>query len=276
MLFGKEMNLPFDLQVIPKETMGKDANSILASFFENWRKKPGKTERFSETGTDSSYQQCKIKRTIFPYVSINRCSLKLKRRQLGIPKSYTQSGKDHTTLSKSLEITRTDWCSDNKLLKASIHANRLKTYHDPQDRRLQPNEHQTTGIGTNAQDEIDGLLQDQTEQLQNREIVAPHPSLDKHAKQTAVSNDSSNDWSPIKKILKSRYVQGKRQYLVRWEVNYPKCWLAEEDLGPGLIRAYHATRTMAGKKRKRKTTYFSKHQLFLRSYQLHSVFIFEK
>lgn len=52
----------------------------------------------------------------------------------------------------------------------SIHANRLKTYHDPQDRRLQPNEHQTTGIGTNAQDEIDGLLQDQTEQLQNREI----------------------------------------------------------------------------------------------------------
>lgn len=84
--------------------------------------------------------------------------------------------------------------------------------HDPQDRRLQPNEHQTTGIGTNAQDEIDGLLQDQTEQLQNREIVAPHPSLDKHAKQTAVSNDSSNDWSPIKKILKSRYVQGKRHY----------------------------------------------------------------
>lgn len=74
-----------------------------------------------------------------------------------------------------------DWCSDNKLLNASIHANRLKTYHDPQDRRLQPNEHQTTGIGTNAQDEIDGLLQDQTEQLQNREIVAPHPSLDKHA-----------------------------------------------------------------------------------------------
>lgn len=67
MLFGKEMNLPFDSQVIciPKETMGKDANSILASFFENWRKKPGKTERFSETGTDSSYQQCKIKRTIF-------------------------------------------------------------------------------------------------------------------------------------------------------------------------------------------------------------------
>lgn len=214
MLFGKEMNLPFDSQVIPKETMGKDANSILTSFFENWRKKPGKTERFSETGTDSSYQQCKIKRTIFPYVSINRCSLKLKRRQLGIPKSYTQSGKDHTTLSKSLDITRTDWCSDNKLLKASIHANRLKTYRDPQDRRLQPNEHQTTGIGTNAQDENDGLLQDQTEQLQNREIVTPHPSLDKHAKQTAVSNDSSNDWSPIKKILKSRYVQGKRQYLV--------------------------------------------------------------
>lgn len=67
MLCGKEMNLPFDSQVIciPKETMGKDANSILASFFENWRKKPGKTERFSETGTDSSYQQCKIKRTIF-------------------------------------------------------------------------------------------------------------------------------------------------------------------------------------------------------------------
>lgn len=210
------------------------------------------------------------------HLSINRCSLKLKRRQLGIPKSYTQSGKDHTTLSKSLEITRTDWCSDNKLLKASIHANRLKTYHDQQDRRLQPNKHQTTGIGTNAQDEIDGLLQDQTDQLQNREIVAPHPSLDKHAKQTAVSNDSSNDWSPIKKILKSRYVQGKRHYLVRWKVNYPKCWLAEEDLGPGLIRAYHATRTMAGKKRKRKTTYFSKHQLFLRSYQLHSVFIFEK
>lgn len=28
-------------------------------------KKHGKTERFSETGTDSSYQQCKIKRTIF-------------------------------------------------------------------------------------------------------------------------------------------------------------------------------------------------------------------
>lgn len=75
-----------------------------------------------------------------------------------------------------------------------------------------------------------------------------------------MSNDSSIDWFPIKKIIKWRYVQGKRQYLVQWEGNYPKNWLPEENLGPGLIHEYNATRTMAGKKRKRKTTYFSKHQ----------------
>lgn len=36
LLFGKVMNLPFDSQVILEETMGKDGNIILTSFFENW------------------------------------------------------------------------------------------------------------------------------------------------------------------------------------------------------------------------------------------------
>lgn len=35
--------------------MGKDVNSILVSFFENWRKKFGKIECFLEMGIDSSY-----------------------------------------------------------------------------------------------------------------------------------------------------------------------------------------------------------------------------
>lgn len=30
------MNLPYDSQVILEETMGKDGNIILTSFFENW------------------------------------------------------------------------------------------------------------------------------------------------------------------------------------------------------------------------------------------------
>lgn len=84
----------------------------------------------------------------------------------------------------------------------------------------------------------------------------PHTAENANMQQTATPSNPSNGWFPIKKIVKSRYVQGKRQYLVDWEGKYTKSWLQEEDLGPGLIREYHATRTMAGKKRKRNKTNF--------------------
>lgn len=40
-------------------------------------------------------------------------------------------------------------CVDNKILKTSNHANRLKAYHDQQERRLQHNELPIHNIGTN-------------------------------------------------------------------------------------------------------------------------------
>uniref|UniRef100_A0A8W8JJP2 Chromo domain-containing protein n=1 Tax=Magallana gigas TaxID=29159 RepID=A0A8W8JJP2_MAGGI len=155
-------------------------------------------------------------------------------------------------------------CSDNKLLKASIHANRLKAYHDPQDRRLQPVEDQNLDAGKNDNEraEQDNQLQNQTgKPLAPNNTVTdfPHTAENANMQQTAAPSNPSNDWFPIKKIVKSRYVQGKRQYLVDWEGKYAKSWLQEEDLGPGLIREYHATRTMADLKVQNAVVYFLHH-----------------
>lgn len=264
MLFGKEMNLAFDTQIIPKETMGKDAKQHFDALLDELKMVEDTAKQNVSQKREQTTATNNVKSKEPSFRMLQQVLVKVEKTPVGFSKKLHAKWEGPYYIVK---ITGNNTyglrkCSDNKLLKASIHANRLKAYHDPQDRRLQPVEDQNLDAGKNDNElaEQDNQLQNQTgKPLAPNNTVTdfPHTAENANMQQTAAPSNPSNGWFPIKKIVKSRYVQGKRQYLVDWEGKYAKSWLQEEDLGPGLIREYHATRTMAGKKRKRNKTYFN-------------------
>ena len=64
----------------------------------------------------------------------------------------------------------------------------------------------------------------------------------------------------VNKILKQRFKNRKRQYLLEWtEDIYKPSWQNEEDVSPELKRLFHLTHTRTGKRRKRQPyQYFKK------------------
>ena len=44
------------------------------------------------------------------------------------------------------------------------------------------------------------------------------------------------------KLLKTRWVSGKRQYLVKWKDNSPSSWQYENDVSEALKTAFHTAK----------------------------------
>ena len=134
-------------------------------------------------------------------------------------------------------------CSDNRLAKSPVHANRLKHYQDETDRPTNPPKeykHNTTDIGS---DEIPtGREQEVTSQdvpAQNsNETTKPIPppkDIDRILRKT---RDHRGDWYRVK---------------YKHKVYKPE-WLLQSEVPDNLIREFHIHRTNKGHTRKRKNT----------------------
>jgi hypothetical protein len=74
----------------------------------------------------------------------------------------------------------------------------------------------------------------------------------KTSTQRNVNKDKTNaQWYETTKLLKTRWVSGKRQYLVQWKDNSPPSWQYENDVSEALKAAFHTAKTRK-KRRKRK------------------------
>ena len=131
-------------------------------------------------------------------------------------------------------------------VKSFIHANRLKSYKDSRDFRPPPNDTANESI----EDTEDSDNDDTNEN--------PIKSQVDQAKQTKtqiqrnVNKDKTNaQWYEATKLLKTRWVSGKRQYLVQWKDNSPSSWQYENDVSEALKTAFHTAKARK-KRRKRK------------------------
>jgi len=131
-------------------------------------------------------------------------------------------------------------------VESFIHANRLKPYQDPRDFRPPPN---------NTANESNEDTEDSDNDDINDNAIKSQVDQAKQTKtsiQRNVNKDKTNaQWYEATKLLKTRWVSGKRQYLVQWKDNSPPSWQYENDVSEALKAAFHTAKARK-KRRKRK------------------------
>ena len=224
LLFGRDMNLPFDTTVAPFNNMAKDH----AQYFQEVLHQLKLAEELATTNIKASKEDYKAqydKHTGNPTFRPGDLVLLLNQKtKPGLSPKLTDkyTGPYYITLTGPNDTYKLNSVENNKPMKSLVHVNRLKKYNDPKDR--------LTTLPTTPQP------------------VQQPSSQPSHT-------ETNTDYHQVEKILATKKRSGKQIYKVKWSnPQLPKEWLPAEDISPQLIREYHVTRTMKGTKRKRKQT----------------------
>ncbi|XP_048243286.1 uncharacterized protein LOC125376042 isoform X2 [Haliotis rufescens] len=249
LLFGKEMNLPFDTTLLPKSTLGKDAQGHLQDLLKNLNvaKSLAKDNMSAAQDKSMNLQDVRAKEPSFavgdqvlmtdPTVKTG-LSPKLSKKWIG-PYRIIRIGLNYT-----FKLLNTN---TNKEHKSFIHANRLKTYTPPTPRRqtAQPAQHLATPTQSTASQPDNPrreALQTAQHQSPPTQSTSSHPDNPTTTQHTSVehpimlphSSDNSDTipQSPtssaqpddqlyaVKRIHKAKKKSGVTHYLIEWE-GYP-------------------------------------------------------
>lgn len=253
MLFGKEMNMPFDVAVLPKESISKSAKEHLDDLIKHLKVVKDISKRNVQNSQEKakSHHDKKAKnpdfrvgnRVLLQCMKVpKKLSPKLHAKWVG-PYYITDVGTNNT-----YKIRRV---VDHKIVKSRIHANRLKHYEDPRNYRT-PNNDQN-------QDDDDNQATNNT----NNNPVPDKASTDnknndknddKDKDNNGIDNDNDDDQDEFlaEKLVAKRKRNGKNYYRVKW-VGYKRTtWVPEEDIGEGLLVDFYTKYTKDGKLRKKK------------------------
>ena len=225
--FGRDMNLPFDLQVTPKDSLQREAKEHIHEILSNLKiTQELARQNIAEKQTKS--KEYVDKTTKEPSFRLNQMVL-LRQFKTPVGKSpklidkydgpyyISELGPNYT-----YKLRR---CSDHKEMKSLVNASRLRHYTNGQDIRTQYPE---DGLGQLFGDENETESEDE----ENKE-----------------ADNQSDHLYNVEKLLRMRKRAGKRQFYVKWE-DGSKTWEPEENLSEDLIREYFVTHTKQGKKRK--------------------------
>ncbi|KAK3100025.1 hypothetical protein FSP39_013636 [Pinctada imbricata] len=138
LMFGEEMRLPFDVDLQPKDTLGRDAKQYLDHFLSNLKiahevakKNDSLNQQRNKALHDKNIREPTFKINDLVMMTIHQIpkgqSAKLYDKATG-PFKIVELGPNYTYKLKR--------CSDNKLHKSLISAIHLKHYYDPSIRRV--------------------------------------------------------------------------------------------------------------------------------------------
>lgn len=132
----------------------------------------------------------------------------------------------------------------HKQMKSFVHANRLKTYNDPEQRpeHLQEDEVQKQPLIPN-QEEEQPQTTDQTQQQQQL--------VDQERAQQNTDTTETHEYGIVDKLLRCSKYRGRKLYQIKWKNHRKTTWEPEENIPSFLIREFHVNRTQKGKIRKR-------------------------
>ncbi|CAC5360193.1 unnamed protein product [Mytilus coruscus] len=137
-------------------------------------------------------------------------------------------------------------------VKSFIHANRLKAFKDPSDFRPPPNllidnEALNKEPGNINQPNPDNSNED-LNQAENQEDNS-HSDVDES---TSNQGQNKNDqWYEAIKLLKLKWISGKKYYLVQWKDNSNPTWEPQENVNQALKIAFHSEKAHKRLKRRR-------------------------
>ncbi|CAG2200816.1 unnamed protein product [Mytilus edulis] len=267
MVFGKEMNIPFDISVLPKDNMSKSAKEHLHQLIDHLKivKKVCKQNLEKSQEKSKQYYDKRSKepnfrvgdRVLLQCMKVPKgLSPKLHAKWIG-PYYITNVGQNNTYKLRRM--------SDHKIVKSRIHANRIKPYEDPRNVRepVRQNNDDLNDNSSQNDDSIDIDKNDDETQLPNN-VDDPNLGQDNQNDiddndQTQSETDNDSEFLAEKLVAKKKR-NGKNYYRVKW-VGYKKTtWVAEEDIGEGLLVEFYTKYTKSGKLRKKETK-----QLFYKS-----------
>jgi transposase InsO family protein len=233
LVFGSDMNLPFDNTMKPKENLPKSTKEYVDQLQHNMKIQDKiateNTQKSQEAAKNQYDKKAKTpKFTVGQKVLLqNRAvkkhhSKKFQQKFVG-PFQIIEEGPNYTYRLNNI--------ANGKDIQTLIHANRLKTYKDPQNR---------DSVGLRS-----SLVNDTSQ-------IVPQTS-DSLSQQSQTQDNSANQWIPAEKILATKTKYQKRFYRIKFEDDSiaPE-WVAAHDVSDALKAAYHVKYTQTGKLRKSK------------------------
>ncbi|CAG2235679.1 unnamed protein product [Mytilus edulis] len=242
MLFGKEMNLPFDISVQPKDGMSKTAKNHLETLIDRLKI----VKDIAKTSVENSQEKTKNRYDKKAEAPKFRVGDYVMLQSMKVPKGLSPKlhpkwdGPFYVINVGQNNTCKLRRCSDHKLIKSRIHTNRMKPYIDPRDHRTIPdiqrnvaqnNRDRVDDIDDVQNDNIDSSQNDDEQMQQNDAHMQQNDAL---LQQNDETNDEDNDFIAEKLLAKKRR-QGKNYYKVKW-VGYKKTtWEPEENIGEAII-----------------------------------------
>lgn len=260
MVFGKEMNIPFDISVKPKENIGRSVKEHINNLIEHLKavqtiakNNVSKSQEKTKTYYDKKAAKPKFQvgdRVLMQCMKVPKGSApKLHEKWVG--PFYINHANENTYKLRRL--------SDHKLIKSRIHANRIKIYEDPRDHRQpqvdrQVDEQQTDNTHDGQQNNEENIQQNDNNDVQENDNVQENGNDNVQENHNQNENDELNDdyQFEAEKLVAKKRQNGQNFYRVKW-VGYKKTtWIPEKDIGEGLLVDFHNKHTKDGKIRKRK------------------------
>ena len=250
------MNLPFDISLIPKDGLQKDAKEHVADLK---RRLQIAKEIATENIEDAQARQKEYydKNTDDPHFRLaDKVLLQSKRVPKGLsPKLQPPwDGPFYIVAQGPNNTYKIRRCDTHKELKSPVHANRLKSFHEPIPENNDPApavlgtlavvNRPNDALSQDAQDPV-ALTQQTT---QDDETIADQRDADA----PPASQIPRTQEGYVEKFIKYKALNGKRHFLVKWVGHSNRTWGPVENIPSSLVNQFYLTKTQRGTKRKSK------------------------
>ncbi|CAG2197363.1 unnamed protein product [Mytilus edulis] len=254
MIFGREMPLPIDIALIPEELITQSPEKYIDQLIN----KVKIIHDLAKTNLEDAQLKSKTyydKSTKIPNFKVgDHVLLKQEKVQIGKKKKlepkwtgpFSILENRHDLIYKLLNLKTL------RPVKSFIHANRLKAFKDPSDFRPPPNlltdKEALPNEPANINQPNPDNLNEDLNQAENKEDNS-QSDVDES---TSNNGQNKNDqWYEAIKLLKLKWISGKKHYLVQWKDNSNPTWEPQENVSQALKVAFHSEK--AHKRLKKKT-----------------------
>ncbi|VDI77535.1 Hypothetical predicted protein [Mytilus galloprovincialis] len=243
MIFGREMPLPIDTALIPEELITQSPEKYIDQLINRIKI----IHDLAKTNLEDAQLKSKTyydKSTRAPNFKVgDHVLLKQEKVQIGKKKKlepkwtgpFSILENRHDLIYKLLNLKTL------RPVKSFIHANRLKLYKDPEDHRPPPNLLINNDDLNN--DQSNGNQQDSdnsNDDLSENESHEDNSQSDLNESDSNQNQDKNDVWYEAIKLLKLKWITGKKYYLVQWKDNSDPSWEPQENVSQALKIAFHS------------------------------------
>lgn len=240
MTFGMEMNLPFDVNAIPKDKkLGHNAKQHMNEIIENINLANDIAKQNIEKNQEKSKERFDQKTKVPDFKLFDKVLIKSHKVPIGLSPKLVDKYQGPYYISEigpNFTYKIRD-CKERKEVKSFMNAIQLKHYNDPEIDRQHLTENSCTDVQNEGQTQND----------------APNPDEETQIDPTPSSDDDTQDETDqfpfdIRKLLKYRHKD--QHFRIEW-TDGTRTWEPQENVRPDLVDEYFEKYTKKGRLRKK-------------------------